>query len=184
MIAPLFLAASEGLGLDATAKAIGETFGFNWELLISQMISFLLVAGLLYKFAYKPILQVLEERRTKIAEGLANAEKIKKQLADSEARHAEILARANNEAQAIIDEARTAAGSLAEKRQQQAIAEAEAIATKTREALALERDRTFADLRSQVARLVVETTGKVTNKVLTTDDQRRLSEEAAREIAA
>ena len=48
----------------------------------------------------------------------------------------------------------------------------------------LERDRMLAELRREVARLVVDTTGKVTGKVLTAEDQRRLSEEAAREIAA
>src|SRR5690606_12797542 len=125
--------------LGQTASDVGETFGFNWDVLVSQIISFLVVAFVLQRFAYKPIINILEERRTKIAEGLANAEKIKKQLAESEARHAEILSRANTEAQAIIEEARAAASALAEKRQQQAIADAEAIATKTREALALER---------------------------------------------
>lgn len=183
MIASI-LVASLAQELGNTAVTVGEQFGFNWALLGSQAVSFLIVALLLQKFAYKPIINILEERRAKIAESLANAEKIKKQLAESEARHAEILARANAEAQAIIDEARASANALAEKRQQQAIADAEAIATKTREALALERERTFAELRNEVARLVVETTGKVANKVLTADDQRRLSEEAAREIAA
>ena len=55
-----------------------ERFGVDWPHFIAQVISFLIVAILLYKFAYKPILQVLEERRQRIAEGLANAEKIKR----------------------------------------------------------------------------------------------------------
>jgi len=181
MTVPLFLAQS---GLADTAQNVGLQFGFNWILFISQIVSFLVVAGLLYKFAYGPILKVLEERRQKIAESLANAEKIKAQLADAEARHAEILARANQEAQKLIEEARASAASLAEKRQQQAIADAEAIATKTRQALALERDRAFADLRAEVARLVIGATAKVTGKVLTPDDQQRLSAEVTREIAA
>jgi len=183
MIAPLLLASIPS-DIAATAKDVGETFGFNWILLLSQAFSFLVVALLLRAFAYGPIIKILEARRVKIAESLANAEKIKQQLADAEARHAEILARANGEAQKLIEEARASASALAEKRQQEAIAEAEAIATKTREALALEREREFASLRREISRLVVETTGKVTGKVLTEDDQRRLSEEAARQIAA
>lgn len=182
MIAPLILAQSGGLA--DVAKDVAEQFHFNWILFLSQIVSFLIVAGLLYAFAYNPILEVLEERRKKIADGLANAAKIKQQLADAEAKHAEILSRANDEAQKMIEEARSSAAALAEKRQQQAIADAEAIITKAREALTLERDRAFADLRREVGRLVVDTTGKVTGKVLTSDDQRRLSEEAAREIAA
>ena len=73
---------------------------------------------------------------------------------------------------------------MAQTRQQEAIAEAEGIIVQAREASVLERDRMLAELRREVARLVVNTTGKVTGKVLTVEDQRRLSEEAAREIAA
>lgn len=176
---PLLLAQSDGI----VAKT-AEAFGFNTVLFVSQCISFLIVAFLLYKFAYGPILKVLDERRTKIAESLANAEKIKQQLADAETQHAEILSKANQEAQKLIEEARASAAALAEKRHQEAIAEAEAIAAKTRDALSLERDRVFADLRKEVARLVVDTTGKVTGKFLTPEDQERLSQEATREIAA
>lgn len=175
----LFLAQSSNV-----VQKTAEAFGFNGVLFVSQCISFLIVAGLLYKFAYAPILKVLDERRNKIAESLANAEKIKQQLADAEAQHADILSKANQEAQKLIEEARASAAALAEKRHQQAIVEAEAIATKTREALSLERDRIFADLRNEVARLVVNTTGKVTGKFLTSEDQERLSQEATREIAA
>ena len=127
---------------------------------------------------------MLEERRTRIAEGLQNAEKIKAQLADAENRHAEILARANEEAQKMITEARASAAALAEKRQQDAIAEAEGIIAKAKEAIELERARAFTELRGEVARLVVATTGKVIGKVLTAEDQKRLSEDAASEIAA
>jgi len=176
------LAQSDGI-LDSVRET-GEMFGFQWSLFFSQVVSFIVVAVLLQRFAYKPIIDILEARRAKIAESVANSEKIKQQLADAEARHEEILARANVEAQKMIDEARASASTLAEKRQQQAIAEAEGIIAKTREALNLERERAFADLRREVSRLVVETAGKVTGKVLTADDQRRLSEEAAREIAA
>lgn len=181
IIAPI-LAQTGGI-LDS-ARQTGEQFGFNPTLFFSQVVSFIIVCVLLQKYAYKPIIDVLEERREKIAEGLANAEKIKQQLAEAETKHAEILSRANDEAQKMIEEARASAAAIAERRQQQAITEAEGIITKAREAIVLERDRAFSDLRREVTRLVVETTGKVTGKVLTAEDQRRLSEEAAREIAA
>jgi len=184
-IAPIF-AAAPGLfeGLLESARQTGEQFGVNWPLFLSNAISFLLVCALLQRFAYRPILDVLEQRRQRIAESLENAEKIKEQLAEAETKHAEILERANGEAQKMINEARASAAALAQTRQQQAITEAEGIIAQAREAIALERDRMFTDLRREVARLVVDTTGKVTGKILTAEDQRRLSEEAAREIAA
>ncbi len=182
MIAPLFLAASGGIG--ETAKNVGTQFGFNFVLFFSQCVSFVIVAFLLNRFAYRPIIQVLEARRAKIAEGLANAEKIKTQLAAAEAERTEILTKANAEAQKMIEEARASASALAEKRLQQSIADAEGIVTKAQEATALERERIFSELRKEVGRLVVDTTAKVTGKVLTAEDQARLNEEAARQVAA
>ena len=148
------------------------------------MLSFVIVAFLLKQFAYKPILAVLEQRREQIAQAHLNAEKIKQQLAEAEQRHAEILAKANAEAQKMIEEARNSASNLAERKQQEAIAAAEQILAKAREASAIEHERTMTQLKRELGRLVVETTAKVTGKVLTPDDQRRLQEEAARTFSA
>ncbi len=179
----IILAAAEG-GIGETAQQIGEQFGFNAWLFFSQVISFSIVAFLLQKFAYKPILTVLEARRQKIAEGLANAEQIKVQLAASEQRVQEILNKANTDAQKMIEEARASAQAIADKRTQQAITDAEGIIAKAREATVMERAQTLAELKREVGRLVIDTTAKVTGKVLTVDDQKRLGDEAARELAA
>jgi F-type H+-transporting ATPase subunit b len=176
----IFLAAS---ALDSARETL-ETFGWNLQLFLSQVISFILVALVLRRFAYKPILAVLEERRQRIAEGLLNADKIKQQLAEAEQRHAEILAKANAQAQKMIDDARDSAAHVAERKQQEAIAAAEQIVAKAREASAIEHERVMTELKRELGRLVVDTTAKVTGKVLTSDDQRRLQEEASRQIAS
>ena len=92
-----FLAAAGGLG--DLVNQTAESFGFDVRIFLSQIISFVIVALLLKRFAYKPILAVLEERRQRIAEGLLNADKIKQQLAEAEQRYQEILAKGNGEAQ-------------------------------------------------------------------------------------
>lgn len=184
MISFLTLAAAEVAKEGNPIKEIAETFGVTWWYLLSQVISFALVAFLLNHFAYKPILAVLEERRKKIAEGLENAAKIKQQLADAQRTSGEILDKANAEAQRMIEEARSAAKALQERESQAAIATAAQIIEKAREATAVERAKEFADLKREITRLVIDTTTKVTGKVLTADDQRRLSEEASRELAA
>ncbi len=166
------------------ARETGRQFGFDLWIFLSQIISFVLVALLLKRFAYKPILGVLEERRQRIAEGLLNADKIKQQLAEAEKHHQEILAQANEKAQKMIDEARTSAGVIAERKEQEAIAAAEQIFAKAREASALEHERTMAQLKRELGRLVVDATAKVTGKVLTPEDQKRLQEEASRQVAA
>src|SRR5438128_5986420 len=175
-----FLAAG---GAGEIVRDTVETFGWNPWLFLSQVISFIIVAAALRAFAYKPILAVLHQRREQIAQAQLNAEKIKQQLAESEQRHAEILAKANDEAQKMIDEARTSAGHLAERKQQEAIAAAEQIVAKAREASAIEHERTMAQLKRELGRLVVDTTAKVTGKVLTSEDQQRLQEETAHQLA-
>jgi F-type H+-transporting ATPase subunit b len=181
-MALLFLATSGGV-MD-TVRDTAETFGWDPRLFFSQVISFIIVALLLKRFAYKPILNVLQQRREQIAQAHLNAEKIKQQLAEAEQRHAEILAKANAEAQKMIEEARSSASHLADRKQQEAIAATEQILAKAREASAIEHERTMSQLKRELGRLVVETTAKVTGKVLTPDDQRRLQEEAARTVSA
>jgi F-type H+-transporting ATPase subunit b len=178
----LLIAAAAG-GLGDTLRETAETFGWNPWLFLSQVISFLIVALLLRRFAYKPILAVLEVRRRKIEEGQLNAEKIKKELAEAEKRYQEILAKANVDAQRMIDEARESAAHLSERKQQEAIAAAEQIIAKAREAAALEHERTMESLKHELGRLVVDTTAKVTGKVLTPEDERRLQEETTRQLA-
>lgn len=178
---PIFVAAGSTADL---INGTAESFGFNVWIFLSQVISFVIVALLLKLFAYKPILAVLEERRQRIAEGLLNAEKIKQQLAEAEQRYQEILAKGNSEAQKMIDEARASAGVIAERKQQEAIVAAEQILAKAREASALEHERTMSQLKRELGRLVIDTTAKVTGKVLTSDDQRRLQEEASRQVAS
>jgi F-type H+-transporting ATPase subunit b len=178
----VIVAAAATGGLSETLHETAETFGWTWQLFLAQVISFVVVALLLRRFAYKPILAVLEERRRNIEEGQINAEKIKKELAEAEKRYQEIIAKANADAQKMIDEARDSAAHLSERKQQEAIAAAEQIIAKAREAAAIEHERTMESLKHELGRLVVETTAKVTEKVLTPEDQRRLQEETTRQL--
>src|SRR5215470_6919202 len=122
MNAFLLLANAESGG---QIQQIAATFGVDWPHLISQMISFSIVCALLYLFAYKPILKMLAQRRELIAQGLANTEKIKAELAKTEEQRQAVLAQANIEATQFIEEARTAAARLREQETQKAIAAAE-----------------------------------------------------------
>ena len=179
---PLIFLAQASSPLDSVTE-IGERFGFRWTLFLSNCISFLIVCALLQKFAYKPVVTMLETRREKIAEGLRNAERIRAELADAEKTKADILTKANAEAQQMIEEARAAAAVVTERKTQQAIAEAEQIITKAQETTRVEHDRMLAELKREVGHLVIATTAKVTGKILTFDDQHRINQETASEIA-
>src|ERR1700692_3849013 len=143
------IAAAQSGGVSDMLRDTAKTFGWNPWLFLSQVISFTIVAFLLRRFAYKPILAVLEERRRRIEEGLLNADKIKKELAEAEKRYAEILGKANADAQKMIDEARESSAHLTERKQQEAIAAAEQIIAKAREASAIEHERTMESLKRE-----------------------------------
>jgi F-type H+-transporting ATPase subunit b len=178
----LFVFASMGSDLLQTAKDTGERFGWNLPHFIAQCVSFLIVSALLFKFAYKPILTVLEERRTKIAEGLENAEKIKRELADAQAKTQEILGAANAQGNKMIEEARQSAAKVLEQETQKAVAAANDIVTKARQASEAELVRMKGELRKEVGRLVVATAAKVTGNILTPEQQTRMAEDTAKQL--
>ena len=165
-------------------EQITRTFGVDWQHLIAQIISFSIVCFVLYRFAYRPVLAILEKRRQQIAEGLSNAEKIKAELARSEAQRQEKMAEVNAQATKMIEEARGAAKRVQEMETQKAIRAAEQILVKAREAAERDHDRMLAELKREVGRLVVQTTATFTGKILTPDDQQRLAEEAAKQLAS
>ena len=161
-----------------------ETLGIRWVELVAQTINFSIVLFVLWKFAYKPVFNMLEARRAKIAESLANAEKIKAQLAQTEADRQKVLTQAGSQANKLIEDARAAAARVSEVETQKAIAAAEQIVIKAREAAAQDRARMLAELKREVGRLVVQTTATVTGKILTPEDQRRLAEESEKQLVA
>ena len=165
-------------------ERIVTVFGVDWPHLIAQIISFCIVCAVLYRFAYRPILRMLDERRKQIALGLANAEKIKAELAKTEAQRHEVLLQANAEATKLIEEARAAAARLREQETQNAITAAEQIIAKAREAAAQDHARMLADLKREVGRLVVQTTASVAGRILTPEDQRRLAEDTVKHVAS
>ena len=165
-------------------EQIARTFGVDWPHLIAQMISFSIVCFLLYRFAYGPVLRMLQDRRRLIAESLANAAKVKAELARTETQRQEVMVQANAQATKFIEEARVAAEVLLKQETRKAIAAAEEIMVKAHQAAAQDHARMLAELKQEVGRLVVQTTSAVTGKILTTEDQRRLAEETAEQLAA
>jgi F-type H+-transporting ATPase subunit b len=180
MYALSLLAMAESAG---TVGRIADTFGVDWPHLFAQIVSFCILCFVLQRYAYKPVLEMLDQRRQRIAQELADSERIKAELARTEAQRQEVLLEANAQAAKLIEEARAAAARVGQLETQKAIAAAEQIIVKAREAAAQEQARMFAELKQDVGRLVLETASRVTGKILTAEDQRRLAEETARQLA-
>jgi F-type H+-transporting ATPase subunit b len=165
-------------------QQIAATFGVDWSHLIAQIISFSIVCVLLHRFAYKPVLKMLEQRRQQIAQGLADTKQIAAELARTESQRQEIMLQANANATRLIEEARTAARQVHQEETQKAIAAAEKIIARSHEAATQEYARMLIELKREVGMLVVQATTTVVGKTLTADDQRRLAEETTERLAA
>ena len=166
----------------AEAEGIAKRFGVDWPHLLSQIVSFGIVCAVLYLLAYKPILKMLEARRQQIASGLANAKKIEAELARIEVERRDVLNKADAYGKQLIEEARAAAARVRTEETRKASAAAELLLVRAQETTERERALMLADLKREVGQLVLRTTASVTGKVLTSDDQRRLSEETARQL--
>jgi F-type H+-transporting ATPase subunit b len=160
-----------------------QTLGIQWTKLIPQLFNFGIVLWVLWKFAYKPVFNMLDVRQKKIAESIANADKIQAELARTEAERQRILNQASDTANQMIEQAREAAARVRETETQKAVAAAEQIIVKAREVSAQDHARMLAELKREVGRLVVQTTATVTGKVLTPEDQKRLAEETQQQLA-
>jgi F-type H+-transporting ATPase subunit b len=165
-------------------EQIARTFGVDWQHLLAQIISFCIVCWFLNRFAYRPVLTILAKRREQIAQSLTNSENIKAELGRVVAQREEKLAEANIQATRLIEEARAAAKRVQEEETKKAIAAAEEIMVKARQAAQREHDRMLGELKREVGGLVVETAAAVTGKILTPEDQQRLTLETAKQLAS
>jgi F-type H+-transporting ATPase subunit b len=178
MTLPLFLAAAQG----AAQPGIVETFGLETKYIIMQVVSFLIVLGVLYKFGIKPVTATMEERNRKIEAGIRHAEEMQAKLAAAQAESATIVKQAHGEAARIVDEARKAAKEFLDKQTQDATAKANDLIAKAQQATQLEHRRMLAEARAEVARLVVTTTERVLARKLTDADRAAYNDAATREL--
>jgi F-type H+-transporting ATPase subunit b len=161
---------------------ITQDFGISWPFLIAQILSFSVVAFVLWKFAFKPVMATLDERQQKIASGLAYAEQMKAQLAATQQQTDAALREAQQKAQAVVAEAQKSAKAFADRQQQDAIEQSAALIAKAQQAIELEKKKMLAEARTEIARLVVATTQRVLAKELSEAERSRYNAAAAREL--
>jgi F-type H+-transporting ATPase subunit b len=154
-----------------------EKLGINLGYLIFQILNFTIVCILLYAWAYKPILNMMEKRKTKIAQGLEDARVASEARANAEQDATKIIAEAQNKASQVIHESTERAEAAAMEIKAAAVAES----TKEREAslaeVQLERDRMLGDLRSQIAALSIAAAQKLVGDALDEKRQHALIDE-------
>ena len=144
--------------MDLVTPQIGLLF---WTVLI-----FLILVFLLAKFAWKPILNMFEERTKNIEDALNSAENAKKEMAGLKAENEQIMKEARAERDKIVREAREMKDKIIEESKETAKAEADKILAQARKLIDDEKRAAMNELKDQVASLSIEIAEKILTKEL------------------
>jgi F-type H+-transporting ATPase subunit b len=149
--------------------------------LIAQLVIFLVMLGILYRVAWGPLLRILNERRTRIAQGVEATQRALQELEAAEKERQAKLEEARREAQAMLDRITKQAEDLRKELEAKAREQAEALIAKARAEIQQERQKAVQDLRSQVADLAVMAAGRIIGESLDAKKHRELIERAIEE---
>jgi F-type H+-transporting ATPase subunit b len=158
-----------------------EGLGVNPPVLISQIVSFLVLFGVLSFVAYKPILKMLDERSKKIKESLEEAEKVKQQSLSAEEEVRKQIQSASQRGQEIIAKAAKTSDEIRAKAQDLARADAEEILERARQDIKAEREATVDELRRGFADVTILAAGKVIGETLDEESHRELIDKVLKE---
>lgn len=143
--------------------------------IIAQVLNFLFLVFILAKFAYKPVINMMEDRKNKIASDLENTELAKAEAEKLKAEYAAQLATVRQEAQSIIDSARKTAQSVHDKIIAETKAEQEQIVASAKDAIALEKQQALGEVRAQVIKLSLVAAGKILEQKLNSAEDEKLA---------
>lgn len=160
-----------------------EGLGINLPSLLAQIINFVILLGLLYLVAYKPIMRMLDERSRKIKESMEQTEYINNQAAKAEQETVKRIAEAGKEGQKVVDQAVKEGEELRRKAQQEARKEAEILIARARLEIQRERDEVVGELRQEFADLSILAAEKVIERSLDKKAHHQLIERVLEESA-
>jgi F-type H+-transporting ATPase subunit b len=153
-------------------------------LYIWTIVTFLVLMGLLAKFAWRPLLEALEERRESIRKSLDDARQAKAELERLQAESTKILAQARAEAEAIMSRTRSDADRFREELKQKARDEASTLVKNAERQIELETSRAVQQIRQEAVDLSVAIASKLLQRNVTKEDNARLIEETFRQLEA
>jgi F-type H+-transporting ATPase subunit b len=155
--------------------------GVNWPTLIAQLINFVILFGLLYLVAYKPIMRMLDERSRKVKESMEQTEFIKQQAEQAEEEAGKRIEAASKEGQELIAKATRTGEEVRRQAQQEAKQDAESLITRARTEIQRERDEGIDELRKEFADLTIMAAEKVIERSLDKKTHRELIDKVLEE---
>jgi len=143
-----------------------KIFHIDWKLLIAQGINFVIVLWVLYKFAYGPIIKILNERTEKIEKGLKDAEEVGKKVVEIENREKEMIVEAKKEAQQIILEAEKNGNKIKDEMVVEAKVKIDSTLVEAKNKIESEKAKMIQEVKAEISGLVVSATEKILGEKL------------------
>lgn len=161
---------------------IFEQLGLDAALLISQIVNFVLLMLLLRKFAYTPVLNILQKRADMIEKSLKDAKRIEEELKNAEETKVAEIQKAKEEAQKIIKEAYGAAQANSEKSIEETRKKTQDIVSKAKAEIQEEKERSVKEAEREIGELAIRIAEKIIKKNLDNETQKKLAEETLSKI--
>ncbi len=164
------------------AENVLGTFGLRGDLFVAQLVNFIIVLLVLWRFVYKPIIAMLESRESKIAQAMRDADAMAKRTAESAKEREAMLIDARKEAQAMIESAMRETDVRKNEMIEAAKREVEHVIAKGKEQLAHEREASLIALRKDVVDIAVRAAAKIVTDGMTAKKSQSLAEEVVRKM--
>jgi F-type H+-transporting ATPase subunit b len=151
-------------------------------LMIWTLVCFLIVFFVLRRFGFASIQKIIDERRERIRRSIEQAEQARDEATKLLEDHRKMLVEARTQAEQILEDARKVADSLRERTRSELDADRARRLAETERQIAAETQSALGQIKNEIAELALITTAKVTGKMLTLDDHRRLIDSAVEEL--
>lgn len=162
--------------------AVLGTFGLRGDLFAAQLVNFLLVLLVLWKFAYKPIMKMLAEREARIAKSVVDAEVIERRVGEFEAERASMLTAARKEAQAIVTEAIAQSDERRNEMIDAAKREVERVIGKGKHQLEADREAMLREVRKDMVDIAMKAAARILHEGVNEKKSQSLAEEVVRKM--
>ncbi len=160
-----------------------EKLGIDWKLLVANTATFFIVLWVLRKFAFKPLMAVMDKRQKTIGEGLDAAKRSQEELKEIQDEKQRVMEQAKTEALGILQATQADAAKLRQQLIDQAQADATALTVKTQADLERQKQQMLTEAKGELADLVVAATAKVVGEQLDAKLSKKLADQAIAEVA-
>ena len=158
--------------------------GIDWKLLAAQIVNFFILLVILYKFVYKPVLDLLEKRSKTIEKGIADAKASEERLKEIEQTREKSLRNTEKEIGKLFDQAKKDAEAMKQSIVSAANVQSEDMLRRTRAQMEEEKQKMLGDVKREVTAFIIQATSKVLEREFSAADQKRLAEAITKEMKA